>query len=387
MRRVSLRERPNWRAEAEAAGFTYHTGPQGPYWDERAAYAFTLEEIERDIEAPVDALEQLCLAFVEKAVADEAILKSLAIPPFAWDAIAASWTRGDRNLYGRFDIAYDGRGPFKLLEYNADTPTALMETGWFQWSWLEEQMAAGLLPKGADQFNSVHDKLVAALRRIKGGAPYFLHLTCLSDAEEDMATVAYLAECAAQAKLPARILPIDQIGLDDQGRFVDENNKPIETLFKLYPWEWMLADPFGQMVPKCQTQFIEPLWKAVLSNKGLLPHLHAMEPGHPNLLPAYFAGDPAASALGDRYVRKPLLSREGANIERVEGVGHATTQGPYGGEGHIVQALADIPNLGGGYAIIGAWVVASEPAGMCLREDDGPVTTNLARFVPHYIEP
>ena len=47
--------------------------------------------------------------------------------------IAASWKRRDASLYGRFDLRYDGQGPAKLLEYNADTPTSLFETAVFQW--------------------------------------------------------------------------------------------------------------------------------------------------------------------------------------------------------------------------------------------------------------
>ncbi len=45
--------------------------------------------------------------------------------------IAASWDRGDPSLYGRIDLFLRRLGPAKLLEYNADTPTALYETGVF----------------------------------------------------------------------------------------------------------------------------------------------------------------------------------------------------------------------------------------------------------------
>ncbi|WP_163333523.1 glutathionylspermidine synthase family protein, partial [Klebsiella aerogenes] len=88
---------------------------------------------------------------------DERILASLRIPERAWDAVRDSWRRGDPSLYGRLDFAYGGNGPAKLLEYNADTPTALYETGVFQWLWLEQALASGRLPAGSDQFNSVHE--------------------------------------------------------------------------------------------------------------------------------------------------------------------------------------------------------------------------------------
>src|SRR5688500_20172567 len=80
----------------------------------------------------------MCRALVERAVADDRLLRVLKIPPAFWNWIAASWKRGDPSLYGGFDLRYDGQGPAKLLEYNADTPTAVFETAVFQWQWLED---------------------------------------------------------------------------------------------------------------------------------------------------------------------------------------------------------------------------------------------------------
>ncbi len=386
MRRLLLPERPDWPKRLEAIGFDFHTPPDGRYWDESAAYAFSLREIEEDLEAPTAELEQMCLDFAGRAIKDEAVLKRLAIPRIFWPVLEDSWVRGHRNLYGRFDLAYDGSGPAKLLEYNADTPTALLESAVAQWYWLEEQRAAGILPKGADQFNSLHEKLIDGFKQLKRGGPYKLHLTCVNDSAEDLGTVNYLAECARQAGRETTVLFIEDIGLKD-GRFVDVDENPINTLFKLYPWEWLFREQFGTAIPKCGTQFIEPAWKALLSSKGLLPFLWQMAPGHPNLLPAYFADDTNVSLSGD-IVRKPIYSREGANVSLISGgkeIAHA--DGPYGAEGYVVQQAARIPNLGGGYCIIGSWVVASQPAGICMREDATPITTNMARFLPHFIQP
>jgi glutathionylspermidine synthase len=386
MKRVALPPRADWKAKAEALGFTFHSPDGAPYWDESAAFAFTLREIEEDIEAPSAELEELCLAFVGEAVTSETILTSLAIPREYWGEIYESWQRGDRNLYGRFDFAYDGKGPAKLLEYNADTPTALFETGVFQWQWLEEQLAAGVLRRGADQFNSLHEKLIEAFRGLRGGQPYPLHLTCLSDSDEDFGTIAYLEECAAAAGLSTAKLFIDEIGLRQADRaFLDLQGRPIEVLFKLYPWEWMLREEFGKAVPGTRTQFIEPIWKALLSNKALLPHLWRMAPGHPNLLPAYFPGSEQAD-LGAHFVEKPLFSREGSNIRLVSAGQATTTEGPYGAEGFIRQKAITIPDFGGGHVILGSWMVASQPAGMLVREDASPITGNMARFLPHFIE-
>jgi glutathionylspermidine synthase len=357
-----------------------------PYWDESAAFAFSLREIEEDIEAPSAEIEEMCLAFVGEAVTSEAILTSLAIPRDYWGEIYESWNRGDRNLYGRFDFAYDGKGPAKLLEYNADTPTALFETGVFQWQWLEEQLALGNVKKGADQFNSLHEKLIEALRNFRDGRPFHLHLACVNESEEDFGTIAYLEECAVAAGLTTTKLFMEEIGLrQSDKRFMDADNRAIDVLFKLYPWEWMLREEFGKAVPGTRTQFIEPIWKAILSNKGLLPHLWRMAPSHPNLLPAYFPGQ-EHDDLGASFVEKPLFSREGSNVRLVKAGQTTATDGPYGAEGFIRQQAVRIPDFSGGHVILGSWMVASEPAGMLLREDASPITGNLARFLPHYIE-
>lgn len=386
MRRLTLQERADWREKAEKLGFVWHSAEGEPYWDETAAFAFSMREIEEDIEAGAAALEELCFDVVNRVVTSEELLEALAIPRPFWQEIFDSWQRGDRNLYGRFDFSYDGKSPPKLLEYNADTPTGLFETGVFQWLWLEEGRKTGALPKDADQFNSLHERLITAFRNYRDGAPFRLHLTCASGSAEDRATVDYLKECADQAGLETIFLPVESIGLSSTGQFVDLDNAPIETLFKLYPWEWLMREEFGRAIPGSPTRFIEPPWKSILSNKGLLALLWRFHAGHPNLVPACFAGE-AAPDLGPDYVEKPLYSREGANIRIIRaGVAAGTTDGPYGAEGFIRQQLIPVPDFGGGQVILGAWMVASEPAGMLLREDRALATGNSARFIPHIIE-
>ncbi len=148
----------------------------------------------------------------------------------------------------------------------------------------------------------------------------------------------------------------------------------------------MLRDSFGSKVQAASTRWIEPPWKVVLSNKGILPLLWEMFPNHPNLLPAYFEDDAEASKLGNSYVRKPIYSREGANIELVSG-GTALDQqgGPYGSEGFVRQAFAPLPTFDGQYPVIGSWIVGDQACGLSIREDENPITGNTSRFVPHAI--
>lgn len=395
MERITLDPRPDWKATAEDLGFTWHHVSGEVYWDETAAYAFTLEEIERGIEAPTAELQDLCLALVDEVVQSERLMEQLEIPEPMRDYVADSWRRNDPSLYGRFDLAWDGaqagsRGPAKLYEYNADTPTSVYETGAFQWLWLEQQIAAGVLPADADQFNSLHEALVERFRAIfpsdAPGQGGLVHFASDPDFVEDRQTVRYLEDLAQQAGLDPQFVAIGDIGLNADGRFVDHDNVLIGALFKLYPWEEMLRDDYARPLPDAGVTVLEPAWKSILSNKGILPLLWERHAGHPNLLETYFDDDPAAAALGASYVRKPLFSREGANVElTLDGAAQPVLDGGYGGGRHIRQALHAPAVFGGNHVIIGSWLVGNEPAGIGLREDSGPITLNTSRFLPHFI--
>jgi glutathionylspermidine synthase len=383
MQRIVCPERDDWEATAAATGFVFHSEAGQRYWDERAYYAFALDEIERQIEAPTAELNAMCRELVGRAVKDERYLRLLKIPETFWTLIAASWQRSDPSLYGRFDFRYDGHGPAQLLEYNADTPTSLFEAAVFQWTWLEQAIERQIIPKRADQFNSLHENLIDAWRKIGSGKR--LHLAATMASAEDRGTVQYLADVAQQGGLDPVLIDIAEIGLRDDGNFVDLQDRPIELTFKLYPWEWMFREAFGARLKGASTRWVEPPWKAILSNKGILPLLWAMFPNHPNLLPAYFDNDPAAAGLGTSYVRKPLYSREGANITLVNGSAIDAQPGPYGAEGFIRQALAPLPNFSDQYPVLGSWLIGETACGLSIREDENPITGNLSRFVPHAI--
>jgi glutathionylspermidine synthase len=386
--RIVSGERPGWEETARAMGFTFHHLDGQRYWDERAYYRFSLDEIEERIEAPSGELHQLCLALVEEVVASDSLMQRLAIPAEMRDMVAASWRAKAPSLYGRFDFAYDGTGPAKLLEYNADTPTSLYETALFQWQWLEDRVADGTLPAEADQYNRLHDALLERFATLFTPRS-LVHFSSVTDSIEDRQTVRYLEEVARQAGLDPQFVAIDRIGVDAEGAFVDDESLLIGALFKLYPWEDMLREPYAAQLPTTKTLFLEPAWKALLSNKGILPLLWERHRGHPNLLPAAFADDAAGvAAIGPRHVRKPLFSREGWDIALVDvgdGVAAAPLAGGYGEEGHIVQAYHPLPVFDGQHAVVGSWIVGDEPVALSMREDDGPITRDLARYVPHAI--
>jgi glutathionylspermidine synthase len=381
MKKVACDERPGWRSYAESVGFEFHTFDGEAYWDETAYYQFNLRQIEQDLEEPTEELHQMALGLVDDVIRDEEKLKQLAIPEKFWDFVADSWRNKAPSLYGRLDLVYDGTGPAKLLELNYDTPTSLFETGFFQWVWLEDQIMRGKVPQGADQFNSLQDQLEAAFANLPLANP--LYFASVANSIEDKGTVMYLMDIAKQAGVDSRFIELEQLG-EASGQLVDLEGFAIGGLFKLYPWEFMVQEDFASVILSSQTQWLEPGWKMLLSNKGILPLLWQKHQGHPNLLESHF--EQPGQSFGAGWVRKPLFSREGANVELVTHSGEKISEpGPYADSPFIRQKLHPLPKFGDSYTMIGSWVVGNSAAGIGIREDNSLITKDSSRFLPHII--
>jgi glutathionylspermidine synthase len=374
MKRIDIQSRPDWQKKVEAQGFVFHSS-ENKYWDESACYAFGTSEVLL-IEAATNELYNLCLEAVQHVI-DKKLYTAFHIPPAFVGLIEYTWNQDTPSLYGRFDLAYDG-SQVKMLEFNADTPTSLLEASVIQWFWLQD------FDKNKDQFNSLHEGLVAYLKVLKSELPTpEMHFCCVQDSEEDYMTTAYLMDCASQAGFTTKFLYVDDIAFDESTQaFRGVENEGIHTIFKLYPYEWMIAEEFGKHLisTRQQTHWIEPAWKMILSNKMILRVLWEMFPNHPNLLRTELM--PLSSGS---YVRKPLLSREGSNIQiRQYGNLKAETEGNYGAEGYVYQEYFRIPPFSGNTPVLGSWVIGGEASGMGIRETTGLITDNLSRFVPHY---
>ena len=372
MERIVTPPRFDWQEKVAAHGLSYHTIDGQPYWDETAYYAFTSAEID-ELEAATGELHEMCIKATEHIISNK-LYDRLMIPPHAVPLIERSWNNDEPSIYGRFDFAYDGHSPPKMLEYNADTPTALLEASVIQWFWLKDRFPE------ADQFNSIHEKLIDGWKELKQYLDEPLYFGCVKDAPEDLGNLEYLRDTAIQAGLQTELAYMEDLGFDSvASRYVDTHDSPISSIFKLYPWEWLMSEFFGRYLEQSNVIMIEPAWKMILSNKGILPILWELNPRHPNLLEASFESD----HFRDNFVSKPLLSREGGNISIHRNSTITAYDGTYGGKGSIFQELARIPSLNGNYPVIGSWVIYGEPAGIGIREDKHEVTTNTSRFVPH----
>jgi len=390
MERVAIQPRSGWQSTVEAQGLHYHTEDSQPYWDESAYYRFTAAEVEQ-IEKATYRLNDLCLEAAQHVVDHHAeLFPRFSIPQSFYDFFLRSWEEDEHALYGRYDFAYNGVEPPRLLEFNADTPTALLEAAVIQWNWLQDMQKQQTAP--LDQFNSIHDRLIQAWERYRSTVWGSMYFAAVPGHVEDYMTVHYLRDTATQAGLSTEYLDIDDLRWDArQGVFVhgigEEGSAgyreaPIHNLFKLYPWEWLIREEFGPHLLRSRTRWLEAPWKMLLSNKAILPVLCQLDPTCPYLLRAKF------EPFGQSYAKKPTMAREGACVTLVrDGVVAAETggmdfyqEGPF-----IYQELCPLPEFGGRYPVVGSWLVDGWACGVGIREGDGLITGNTSRFVPHLI--
>lgn len=364
----------------ENLGYGFHTENNVPYWVEERGYVVSSENVDK-LESATEEMWDMCLKAVQH-VLDKNLLSKFGIPSFMESHIRYTWDMETPSLYGRFDFALDSESnEFKMLEFNADTPTSIFECGVVQWDWKETYFGNS---ESFDQFSWVDERLIETFTEwigyLKGEV---LHFTCVRNSVEDLTTIEYIRDCAVRAGLTTKALYIDEIGWDAENKvFVDNDDEVITDIFKLYPWEWMVNEEFGKNITenKEAINWIEPSWKMILSNKAILPILWELYPNHKNLLPVFFT-EPTDIGV---FVKKPLLSREGANVSIHDGEDIIdSTDGEYGEEGFVYQKYVELLDLGHGHLIFGSWVIGQKSCGMSLRESDTKITNNTSRFVPH----
>ena len=377
MQRIKISPRSSWQERVEKSGFVYHT-LDGTYWDETKYYKFTLEQIEK-IERATNEIWEMYIKAVQYVI-DKDLFDKLNFPQKYKNYLISKWEEDVPSIYGRFDFCFDGEN-LKLLEFNADTPTSLFEASVVQWEWLQD------FNKDGDQFNSIHEKLIKHWAYLKN---YLynnkVHFACVKDSVEDYINTEYMRDTAIQAGLDTKFLYIDEIGYDkDKNIFIDVEEEGISNMFKLYPWEWITEDDFGDKIvmENNQTMWVEPIWKGLMSNKGMLAILYELYPNSEWLLPTYFDRPTDMTS----YCIKPTISREGANVTLVENNQILDyTYGAYDKRDVIYQGLCKLPKFEEDYALIGSWVIAQEACGIGVRESSGLITNNTSKFVPHLFE-
>jgi len=350
LRRLPATERRDWKQKCEQLGFNFHSaagirwssdrvgswGLQDPYWCEGAAYVLS-GAAKSELEMATWELHNMCLEVVDRVVNDEVLLDIFQVPHCLRSAIRESWAARQPDLLGRFDLLYDGSEPPKLLEYNADTPTLLLESSLVQEQWCRDAQASHAVRGVEDygQFNRIDELLLDAWpkvlkRSMQDNAANDVRVNFVAQRAslEERCTVDYLASTADKAKVKTVKTELEDLYMGPDGRLYDHgqtHKHPVEVLWKLYPYEWLAEEELGMAFDSTahtSTIWMEPPWKAILSNKAILPLLWEMYPSHPNLLPAFFTSEEAdeyqqrEQPMGEAWgwVSKPRYGREGIGI-------------------------------------------------------------------------
>jgi glutathionylspermidine synthase len=360
------------------------------YWITASCYAMQDEALERLLKPAAGELWQICRDFAARAVRDDEILASLGIPEHAWAGLGESWQRGDPVSLARFDLSFDGVAPPKLHECNIDVVGLLFEATCFQTRWMDHQRQHDPRFHAAGQLAAIADNLAPALGRMGGGQPVRL-LSLDADPYDDLWLDTHRGILAARG-LPC--VSEARHGLDDLCRSLEgsASHASAPLIVKSFRWDRVTAsEEATRRIVRLAPRLLSPMWTLVLSSKGCLPWLWALNPGHPNLLPAYFTPQPLAHARG--IVAKPLFSIEGQNITLRDHGGQKrvlSTGGPDTSGRRVFQELCYLPRFMAGaaprWASTGAWIAGEAFAAISLTESSSPViSSDTIHYVPHVI--
>ena len=287
--------KPIGKDALERMGFSWHKDGDGEYVVRDKFVAITKQEAQ----AYANATNELYSMYEKAAehVIKNSLFDALDIPPSLVSQIKYSWKNEKENhLYGRFDLSggIDDK-PIKLIEFNADTPTLLLETAVIQFMTLKFDDSIN-----AEQFNNVYESISLKFEKIskqkKGQFSPFL-FSSVQGIEEESVTVKLLQNMAKDRELLTSFEYLEDVDAENDSDF----------WFKLYPWEDM--ENFTQ---RSSTSMLNPAYTLLYQSKGMLAILYELFPDSPYLLKSAF------EPLKSKYVKKRMFGREGANIDIVD---------------------------------------------------------------------
>lgn len=373
MKRISSAPRPDWRALIESQGCTWHSLDGICSWNEEVAYVLTTDEV-ADLKRTAEEIHELYMKAVAHVLC-EGLWHRCGIAEEHIPILRASYERGDWSLSGRFDFMMDEQGQMKLIEYNPDAALTLMETAIIQRDWQQTQLPA------LEQWNDLRQSLVEAW---KSSGFHHVHCAWRPRHAEVAATAHLMAAIVREAGIEATLMALHGVGWNRRSQvFVDADDQEIECCWKIYPWDWMLNEPFARHVPTARCRFVEPPWRHLLSSKAMLAVLWELFPDHPALLPCFESDAPQSG----KWVTKPVFGREGHNILVRSGSDVLQqTGGDFEQQRVIHQQMAASPLFDGRVPQFGIWMVEGLAVGLGMREEQGLIIQGHSLCTPHAVE-
>lgn len=386
--------RPLPKEALDEIGFHWHTDIDNSDYVADSIVTVSPEEADAYYEAANELYDMYAEA--GQYVIDNNLFHEIGVPYNLVDLIKASWENDVHwHLYSRFDFAggIDSK-QIKLLEFNADTPTALFETSVIQWALLKYSQM-----HNSEQFNNIYEGLKNNFRRIitlnedpelfddryEGWKILF---SSARNSKEEENTVRFLQQIAHEAGWTTGFCYLDDVGFDENHGIFDEDGVNYEFWFKLYPWEDIainepdLTMKLTNIIKNQKAIILNPAYSVMYHSKGMLKILKELYPDSPYLLDTSF--EPMQNI---KYVEKKMLSREGQNVKIVESNGEIShqTSGEYSAIKSVYQEFVELPKDENGAHYQAGVFFAYEGIGLGYRKG-GVVLDNMSKFVGHYID-
>ncbi len=349
-----------------------------------------------EAEAYYEAVNELYDMYARAAqhVIDNNLFFDLGIPFNLIDPIKKSWENDVHwHLYGRFDLAGGiGGAPIKLIEFNADTPTALFETAIIQWAILKHNRL-----DEDRQFNNVYAAISDNFRRLvtlfddpadfeRYYEGWKILFSSVSGNVEEEQTVRLLQQMAVDAGFATGFEPLGGVKFDDDGIY-DSHENPYEYWFKLYPWEDIaieepeLATQLESIMRNQKAIILNPAYTLLFQSKGMMKILCDLFPDSPYLLKTAFE-----PLKGVPCVEKRMFGREGANVRIMDAAGTTVeaNDGPYGNFRPVYQEYVEFPTDAAGNRYQAGVFFAYEACGLGFRRG-GKILNNMSKFVGHVL--
>ena len=377
----------------ETLGFVWHTDS-----DESSYISDTLVIVsEEEANAYYEATNTLYDMYIAAGdyVVQNNLFHEIGIPFNLIDIIKNSWENDVHwHLYGRFDLAggIDGK-PIKLIEFNADTPTALFETAIIQWAILKQNNL-----EESHQFNALYEALLDNFKRLvtleedvsafeKKYEEWLFLFTSIKGNMEEENTVRLLQHIATESGFNTEFAYIDEIEFSPT-EGIHYHDKNYELWFKLLPWEDIaleepdLAMILTNILQNQKAIILNPAYTLLFQSKGMLKILWDLYPNHPLLLETSFV-----PLTNQKQVRKPVFGREGASVSILDANSKEieSVSGEYDNHKMVYQAYTELPMDKQNHSYQAGIFYAYEACGLGFRKG-GKILNNMSKFVGHVVK-
>jgi len=299
------------------------------------------------------------------------------------------------HMLGRFDFAGGLDDiPIKLIEFNADTPFTLFESGPLQYTIAKHYNHN----PDVNQYNTLYEALEEYFHYLSNIKKDIYPVFVSANANEDkfnLDVIKYSCENMAMFNNPS--ITWEEFGIDELkgfSRIKDDNIvDSYNCLVKMVPWDMILSldENMSREIIKTMERFLHeydydiivcnPLYSLVYQSKGLLPILSELYPNSPYLLKSEFYNNDEV----DNCFLKPVFGREGQSIIKVVNGQKTKIDGYYDDNIYISQEIAHFARHKDKIYQAGVFVSMEEPCCISFRRSKSDIITCNSEICGHII--